>query len=159
MSVGNLSDVAQIMEAILFSFTVIYIAMEAKQALNLTKAQYGHSLTQRMYDRYLSSAQNTDFAMFMAKNWEGDDMADHEHWRVTLWMNTLLVDIFDTWDMHDKGLVDKSPLDMRVQAVEGLMKMRLGPAVWQLWKPARDPRFIDWFETEIFDTATTAQSS
>ena len=68
MSVGNLSDVAQIMEAILFSFTVIYIAMEAKQALNLTKAQYGHSLTQRMYDRYLSSAQNTDFAMFMAKN-------------------------------------------------------------------------------------------
>ena len=51
MSVGNLSDVAQIMEAILFSFTVIYIAMEAKQALNLTKAQDGHSLTQRMYDR------------------------------------------------------------------------------------------------------------
>ena len=56
------------MEAILFSLTVIYIAIEAKQALNLTKAQYGHSLTQRMYDRYLSSAQNTDFAMFMAKN-------------------------------------------------------------------------------------------
>ena len=39
MSVGNLSDVAQIMEAILFSLTVIYIAIEAKQDLNLTKAQ------------------------------------------------------------------------------------------------------------------------
>ncbi len=112
MNVSNLSDVAQIMEAVLFSLTVMYIAKEARQALNLTKAQYGHSLTQRMYDRYLSSAQNTDFAMFMAKNWDGDDMADHEHWRVTLWMNTLLVDIFDTWDMHDKGLIEKSHLDM-----------------------------------------------
>ncbi|MFL3003028.1 MAG: hypothetical protein ACJZ4L_04925 [Candidatus Poriferisodalaceae bacterium] len=159
MNVSNLSDVAQIMEAVLFSLTVMYIAKEARQALNLTKAQYGHSLTQRMYDRYLSSAQNTDFAMFMAKNWDGDDMADHEHWRVTLWMNTLLVDIFDTWDMHDKGLIEKSHLDMRVQAVEGLMKMRLGPAVWQLWKPARDPRFIEWFEEEIFSDLTAQNLS
>jgi len=31
------------------------------------------------------------------------------------------------------------------------MQMRLGPAVWQLWKPARDPRFVAWFEKEIFD--------
>jgi len=151
MDMGDLSDLAQIIEAILFSLTVIFIATEARQALQLTKAQFGHSLTQRMYDRYLSSAQNTDFSMFMAKDWEADDMADHDQWRVTLWMNTLLVDIFDTWDMHDRGLIDKSHLDMRVQAVEGLMQMRLGPAVWQLWKPARDPRFVEWFEKEIFD--------
>ncbi len=52
-----------------------------------------------------------------------DQLQDYEYWRSTLWINTCLVDTFDTYDQYKHGLVDITHLDMRMN----LLKTGLDP--------------------------------
>ena len=33
----------------------------------------------------------------------------------------------------------------------GMMKLPQGKMLWNLWKPTRSEKFIDWFEYEIYN--------
>ena len=69
-----------------------------------------------------------------------------------MYINALLVDIFDTYDKSEAGLVDASQLDMRINLLKtGMMKLPIGKMLWNLWKPTRSNEFIDWFELQLFE--------
>ena len=72
-------------------FTVIYLAIEVHQTTKTVKAQFGHSLTSRLFERYFQSAKEQEFCQFLAKSWSNDVLEDYEYCRITLWINTCLL--------------------------------------------------------------------
>jgi|TARA_Y100001947_G_scaffold4241_1_gene3646 hypothetical protein len=151
MTLQTLIILAQFVAALGVISSVVYLAIQVRQNAKITKAQFGHSLTSRLYERYFLAAKDQEFSRFLAKNWSADELEDYEYWRITLWINTCLVDIFDTYDQYKYGLVDITHLNMRMNLLKaGLMKTRMGRPTWEFWKVNRTPEFIEWFETEIY---------
>jgi len=156
----DLGTIAQIIEGALLPLSLIYLAREAQLNVKLTKAQFSHTLTNRLYERYLSSTQNEEFVSFLAKDFSSQELTAEDQWRVTLWTNTMLVDLFDTYEQQENGLATQDQLDMRVNLLKlGLMQSPGAKAAWSLWKPARETSFVDWFETEIYGGPLTEDSS
>ena len=54
----DLGIIAQIIEAALLPLSLIYLAREAQLNVKLTRAQFSHTLTDRLYVSYLSSTHN-----------------------------------------------------------------------------------------------------
>ncbi len=149
---NDLATLAQIVEGALLPLSLIYLAREAQLNVKLTKAQFSHTLTDRLYERYLSSTQNQEFVRFLAKDFSSEELTNEDQWRITLWTNAMLVDLFDTYEQHRSGLATQEQLDMRLNLLKlGLMQSRGAKAAWSLWKPSKDAVFVEWFETEIFD--------
>ena len=152
MMLEDLATVAQILEGALLPLSLIYLAREAQLNVKLTKAQFSHTLTDRLYERYLSSTQNEEFVSFLAKDFSSDELTDEDQWRITLWTNAMLVDLFDTFEQRESGLATEEQLDMRLNLLKlGLMRTRGARAAWSLWKPSKDASFVEWFESEFYD--------
>lgn len=125
--------------------------MQIKQQNIITKAQFGHSLTQRLYERYFQTSTNKEYAEFMAKDWDAEDLNPTEETRVQMAILTYLVDIFDVYDKVQAGLVDRSHLDTRMNTLKlGVMKTKNAKLVWSYWKWNRTKEFVKWFEEEIY---------
>ena len=54
--------VVQIIAALGVVISVIYLGVQIHQQNEITKAQFGHSLTQRQYERYFATAKDGEFA-------------------------------------------------------------------------------------------------
>ena len=131
--------------------SVVYLGIQIHQQNVITKAQFGHSLTQRLYDRYFQTSKDREYAEFMAKDWSSDNLTPSESWRVQMAILTYLVDIFDVYDKVKAGLVDKSHLDTRMRTLKlGVMKTTNARLVWSGWKRNRSEEFVNWFEGEIY---------
>ncbi|MBA4813493.1 MAG: hypothetical protein H2035_08170 [Acidimicrobiales bacterium] len=155
----DLGTIAQIIEGALLPLSLIYLAREAQLNVKLTKAQFSHTLTNRLYERYLSSTQNEEFVSFLSKDFSSKELTNEDQWRVTLWTNTMLVDLFDTYEQQENGLATQDQLDMRMNLLKlGLMQSAGAKAAWSLWKPAKDSSFVNWFETEIYGGPLTEDS-
>ena len=151
MTLQILIVLAQFVAAVGVISSVVYLAIQVRQNAKITKAQFGNSLTSRLYERYFLAAKDQEFSRFLAKNWSTDELEDYEYWRITLWINTCLVDIFDTYDQYKHGLVDITHLNMRMNLLKaGIMKTRMGRPTWEFWKVNRTPEFIEGFEIEIY---------
>ena len=61
--------IVQIIAALGVVVSVVYLGLQIKQQNVITKAQFGHSLTQRLYDRYFQTSKDSEYAKFMAKDW------------------------------------------------------------------------------------------
>ena len=143
--------IVQIIAALGVVVSVIYLGVQIHQQNEITKAQFGHSLTQRQYERYFATAKDGEFANFLSKDWSSDELTDAENWRSTMFIIMCLVDIFDVYEKVKKGFVDKKHLDIRMNALKfGTMKTDKARSVWDFWKTTRDQDFIDWFESEIY---------
>ena len=115
--------IVQIIAALGVVVSVVYLGLQIKQQNIITKAQFGHSLTQRLYERYFQTSTNKEYAEFMAKDWDADNLTPTEETRVQMAILTYLVDIFDVYDKVQAGLVDKSHLDTRMRTLKfGVMK-------------------------------------
>ena len=131
--------------------SVVYLGIQIHHQNVITKAQFGHSLTQRLYDRYFQTSKDREYAEFMAKDWSSDNLTPSESWRVQMAILTYLVDIFDVYDKVKAGLVDKSHLDTRMRTLKlGVMKTTNARLVWSGWKRNRSEEFVNWFEEEIY---------
>ena len=152
MVLENILGIVQILSGIAVISSVVYLAREVSQTTKVVRAQFGHGLISRLYERYFLSAKDKEFSKFLSKDWSSADLEDYEYWRITLWINTILVDLFDTYDQHRQKLVDSTHLQMRVTLLKtGLMKTKMGEPTWRIWRQARDPEFVTWFEKEFFD--------
>ena len=76
--------IVQIIAALGVVVSVIYLGMQIKQQNIITKAQFGHSLTQRLYDRYFQTSTNKEYAEFMAKDCDADNLTPTEETRVQM---------------------------------------------------------------------------
>ena len=143
--------VVQIIAALGVVVSVVYLGMQIKQQNIITKAQFGHSLTQRLYERYFQTSTNKEYAEFMAKDWDAEDLNPTEETRVQMAILTFLVDIFDVYDKVQAGLVDRSHLDTRMNTLKlVVMKTKNAKLVWSYWKWIRTKEFVKWFEEEIY---------
>ena len=144
--------IVQIIAALGVVVSVVYLGVQINQQNKITKAQFGHSLTQRLYERYFETSTNRDYAEFLAKDWNADDLTPTDITRIQMAVITYLVDIFDVYDKVQEGLVNKSHLETRMNTLKlGVMKTTAAKVVWSYWKNNRDQSFIDWFEGEIYD--------
>ena len=151
MVLDSILGVVQIISGIAVIASVIYLAREVSQTTKVVRAQFGHGLISRLYERYFQTSTNKEYAEFMAKDWDADNLTPTEETRVQMAILTYLVDIFDVYDKVESGLVDKSHLDTRMNTLKlGVMKTKNAKLVWSYWKWNRTKDFVKWFENEIY---------
>tara|TARA_B100000029_G_scaffold516702_2_gene632892 strand:+ start:7886 stop:8404 length:519 start_codon:yes stop_codon:yes gene_type:complete len=142
----------QIIAALGVVVSVIYLGVQIHQQNQITKAQFGHSLTQRQYDRFFNTTKDGEFSTFLAKDWNADDLTNTEKWRINHFVMMCLVDLFDVYDKVEQGFVDKSHLTSRINALRlGVMKSDAGRGVWNYMKKNRSDKFNEWFEYEVYE--------
>ena len=139
--------IVQIIAALGVIVSVVYLGIQIRQQNEITKAEFGHSLSNRMYERYFNTSKDDEFSKFLSKDWsDTEKLSDSERWRVAVFVNMILVDIFDTYDKVKKGFVDESHLEMRIHMLKlGTMKTDIAKMTWNYWKSTRDNQFIEWF--------------
>ena len=149
--------IVQIIAALGVIVSVVYLGIQIRQQNEITKAEFGHSLSNRMYERYFNTSKDDEFSKFLSKDWsDTEKLSDSERWRVAVFVNMILVDIFDTYDKVKKGFVDESHLEMRIHMLKlGTMKTDIAKMTWNYWKSTRDSQFIEWFESEIYGDVTS----
>ena len=150
MGAETIIIIVQVIAALGVVVSVVYLGIQIHQQNEITKAQFGHSLTQRQYERYFATAKDSEFADFLAKDW-GGKLTHGEEWRASMFIVMALVDIFDVYEKFKKGFVEEKHLTVRMNALKlGTMKTPLARGVWDFWKGTRDNDFIEWFEGEMF---------
>ena len=74
--------IVQVIAAFGVVVSVIYLGIQIHQQNEITKAQFGHSLTQRQYDRFFQTTNDQEFSNFLAKDWASDDLTHTDRWRL-----------------------------------------------------------------------------
>ncbi len=156
MSVETIIIIVQMVAAFGVVVSVIYLGIQIHQQNEITKAQFGHSLTHRMYERYFNTSKDKEFSNFLSKDWAAGELDNADKWRVAVYVNALLVDIFDTYEKVEKGFVDETHLKMRMHMLKlGTMKAPIAQSTWKYWKGIKSKEFVEWFETEIYGDRAT----
>ena len=152
MTLEELGDLGEAVGALGVIFSLVYLGMQISQQNKIAKAQFGHSLSQRLYDRYFQTSKDSEYAEFMALDWNSDELSRVEIWRIQMALLTYFVDLFDVYDKVETGLVDRSHLETRMRTLKlGVMKTKHAKHVWNSWRLNRNQAFVDWFEQEIYD--------
>ena len=156
MSAETIIIIVQMVAAFGVVVSVIYLGIQIHQQNEITKAQFGHSLTHRMYERYFNTSKDKEFSNFLSKDWAAGELDNADKWRVAVYVNALLVDIFDTYEKVEKGFVDETHLKMRMHMLKlGTMKAPIAQSTWKYWRGIKSKEFVEWFETEIYGDQTT----
>ena len=144
--------VGELIGAIGLFVSIFYLAVQVNQQNEITRAQFGFSLSQRLYERFFKTAQDPKFCELLSRDWANTELEGSERWQAGMYINTLFVDIFDTYDKIEIGMADKIQLQMRMNLLKsGIMKLDQAKMLWNLWKPTRPTQFTQWFENEVFD--------
>ena len=156
MSAETIIIIVQMVAAFGVVVSVIYLGIQIHQQNEITKAQFGHSLTHRMYERYFNTSKDKEFSNFLSKDWAAVELDNADKWRVAVYVNALLVDIFDTYEKVEKGFVDETHLKMRMHMLKlGTMKAPIAQSTWKYWRGIKSKEFVEWFETEIYGDRAT----
>ena len=156
MSSETIIIIVQMVAAFGVVVSVIYLGIQIHQQNEITKAQFGHSLTHRMYERYFNTSKDKEFSNFLSKDWAAGELDNADKWRVAVYVNALLVDIFDTYEKVEKGFVDETHLKMRMHMLKlGTMKAPIAQSTWRYWRGIKSKEFVEWFETEIYGDRET----
>ncbi len=156
MSVETIIIIVQMVAAFGVVVSVIYLGIQIHQQNEITKAQFGHSLTHRMYERYFNTSKDREFSNFLSKDWAAGELDNADKWRVAVYVNALMVDIFDTYEKVEKGFVDETHLKMRMHMLKlGTMKAPIAQSTWKYWRGIKSKEFVEWFETEIYGDRAT----
>ena len=156
MSAETIIIIVQMVAAFGVVVSVIYLGIQIHQQNEITKAQFGHSLTHRMYERYFNTSKDKEFSNFLSKDWAAGELDNADKWRVAVYVNALLVDIFDTYEKVEKGFVDETHLKMRIHMLKlGTMKAPIAQSTWKYWRGIKSKEFVEWFETEIYGDRAT----
>ena len=156
MSTETVIIIVQMVAAFGVVVSVIYLGIQIHQQNEITKAQFGHSLTHRMYERYFNTSKDREFSNFLSKDWAAGELDNADKWRVAVYVNALLVDIFDTYEKVEKGFVDETHLKMRMHMLKlGTMKAPIAQSTWKYWRGIKSKEFVEWFETEIYGDRAT----
>ena len=156
MSAETIIIIVQMVAAFGVVVSVIYLGIQIHQQNEITKAQFGHSLTHRMYERYFNTSKDKEFSNFLSKDWAAGELDNADKWRVAVYVNALLVDIFDTYEKVEKGFVDETHLKIRMHMLKlGTMKAPIAQSTWKYWRGIKSKEFVEWFETEIYGDRAT----
>ena len=151
LTLEEMGNLGEAVGAIGVIFSLVYLGLQISQQNKIAKAQFGHTLTQRLYDRYFQTSKDGEYAAFMSLDWNSDELSLVEVWRIQMALLTYFVDLFDVYDKVQSGLVDRGHLDTRMRTLKlGVMKTKHARHVWNSWKLNRTQQFVEWFEMEIY---------
>ena len=80
MSFQDMGSLGEFIAALATVVTLLYLSAQIRQTNLITKAQFGHGLTHRLYERFFQTAKDQEFAEFLGKDedhmdavsvWEG----------------------------------------------------------------------------------------
>ncbi len=155
MTLDQIANWAQIVEAVILSLSIVFIGAEARQTLQHSRTQFGHGLTDRLYDRYFAISRDPNFSQFLIKDWSTEELQGEEYFRALNLLGADLIDLFDTYDAWKEGLVGRVHVDMRMQLIKlGAFLSPVGKETWDLWKSTRDEEFCEWFEAEVYGSGS-----
>ena len=118
MTLDQIANWAQIVEAVILSLSIVFIGAEARQTLQHSRTQFGHGLTDRLYDRYFAISRDPNFSQFLIKDWSNEELQGEEYFRALNLLGADLIDLFDTYDAWKEGLVGRVHVDMRMQLIK-----------------------------------------
>ena len=75
MDINSLGSLGELIAALATVLTLIYLSAQIRQTNLITKARFGHEITQRTYERYFQSAKDGEFSEFLAKDWAVGDLS------------------------------------------------------------------------------------
>ena len=107
MSFQDMGSLGEFIAALATVVTLLYLSAQIRQTNLITKAQFGHGLTHRLYERFFQTAKDQEFAEFLGKDWAAEDLNSVEKSRITFFTIMLLVDVFDVYDKVKQGLVEE----------------------------------------------------
>ena len=67
MIIDNILGIGQIISGLAVIAPVVYLAREVSQTFKIVRAQFGHGLTSRLYERYFLSVKDKEFLHFCRK--------------------------------------------------------------------------------------------
>lgn len=79
---GNLGELTGSIEVIL---SLVYLGRQIQQQNTFTRAPFGHSPTQRLYERNFQTSQDEDYARIMTIDWASKDRRAVESWLDASW--------------------------------------------------------------------------
>lgn len=152
IDINSLGSIGELIAALATVITLIYLSAQIRQTNLITKARFGHEITQRTYERYFQSAKDSEFSELLSIDWSADDLSKVETTRIINFTVMLMVDLFDIYDKVEQGLVESKHLDFRVHTLRtGIFRSPIGLRAWDFWKVTREKEFVEWFENNIID--------
>ena len=133
--------------------SVFYLSLQIRQQNKITRAEFGHHLTERLYSRYFQTVKDKEYCEFLARDWSVEESRTaSDHYRITHFLGMCLVDIRDVYEKVNDGIVDESHLSWRVNALKlGTMKTDIAMRLWEGYRGTAEKPFVSWFESEIYD--------
>ena len=66
IDINSLGSIGELIAALAAIITLIYLSAQIRQTNLITKARFGHEITQRTYERYFQSAKDSEFSEFLS---------------------------------------------------------------------------------------------
>ena len=107
MPLDQIANWAQIVEAVILSLSIVFIGAEARQTLQHSRTQFGHGLTDRLYDRYFAISRDPNFSQFLVKDWSSGELSAEENFRALNLLGADLIDLFDTCLLYTSDAADE----------------------------------------------------
>ena len=101
----------QVIAALGVVASVFYLSLQIRQQNKIASAEFGHHLTERLYNRYFQTAKDADYCEFLARDWASDEVRTAaDQIRITHSLGMYLVDIHDVYQKVDAGMVAENHL-------------------------------------------------
>ena len=153
MNPNYIALIVQVIAALGVVASVFYLSLQIKQQNNITRAEFGHHLTERLYNRYFQTVKDKEYCEFLARDWAAEeDRTASDHYRIAHFLLMCLVDIRDVYEKVNDGIVDERHLSWRITALKrGTMKTDIAKRLWVGYRGTVEGPFATWFESEIYD--------
>ena len=101
----------QVIAALGVVASVFYLSLQIRQQNKIASAEFGHHLTERLYNRYFQTAKDADYCEFLARDWASNEVRTAaDQIRITHSLGMYLVDIHDVYQKVDAGMVAENHL-------------------------------------------------
>ena len=61
--------IVQVIAAVGVIASVFYLSLQIRQQNKITRAEFGHHLTERLYSRYFQTVKDKEYCEFLARDW------------------------------------------------------------------------------------------
>ncbi len=149
----TLGESIQIISAVGVVASILYLAIQIKQSTTSARSSTQQQLTERIHNRLLLVATNSELAELISSDWKTTEFTDVQKIQISYWLSAIITDIKGMHTQYKLGLVTESALHGRITVIKrGVFKTDIAVTVWNNIKGESEPEFIRWFEKHIIDS-------
>lgn len=142
MTYIELGAIGELIAAIATVVTLIYLSRQIHMNNKLAISNLENKLNSRVYERRFTVARDTQFADFLAKDWESEDLTKAEQTQITQYITMLIIDAREVFLQDKLGFVSDGLIQARINVLKlGIMKSTTAKSVWATYKNLVEPEF------------------